>query len=205
VLPKFQPSSSTRIFERHEFEAADLARLKSPTALLNDVCLNGTAAYLWRVFCCDALYSRHATKCALFSTYDLNRIRYKASDRDLWKSVKKNEYWQKDVWIIPIHRRQQCHWVLAVVQLKKGRILFYDSLAGKKGWRQDVEVNRLSRSVCTTHQTIQDISVFVSRLTCLAQQNNCQLAYSLAQMSACPVMVCFFEHQPSLLYYLTNI
>lgn len=108
--------------------------------MLNDVCLNGVAAYLQNIFIRDRECHRYTRRCALFSTHDLVRIRFKASDDELWRWLKKLQYWERDIWIIPIHRRRECHWVLAVVFHQRAEIAFYDSLAGKRLWHQDVKV-----------------------------------------------------------------
>jgi hypothetical protein len=49
------------------------------------------------------------------------------SDHALYHWCKGGAFWDKQVWIIPIHRPQQKHWTLAVVSHFDQRILFYDS------------------------------------------------------------------------------
>ena len=138
-----QPSEtlySTRIFGCFDFEESDLRRLDSPHALLNDICVNGIAHFLQEIYKCDPTHYHQSQRCAIFSTHDLVRIRYKASDDNLWRAVSKIKYWEKTIWIFPIHRPQENHWVLAVVYVLEGQILLYDSLASRKHWSKDVEV-----------------------------------------------------------------
>lgn len=134
------PQYSDRVIGPFLFDEADIRRLDNPTALLNDICINGLAYYLQAMLNADAKYHLHSHDCAIFSTHDLVRIRYKASDQDLWRSVSKTEFWRKLTWIIPIHRPRESHWVLAVIHLVDGRIQVYDSLASKRGWPQDLKV-----------------------------------------------------------------
>ncbi len=141
VLP--QPSGtiySTRTLGRFDFDESDLRRLDSPHALLNDICVNGIAHFLQEIYKCNPTHHHQSQHCAIFSTHDLVRIRYKASDDNLWRAVSKIKYWEKTIWIFPIHRPQENHWVLAVVYVLEGQILVYDSLASRKHWSKDIEV-----------------------------------------------------------------
>lgn len=110
------------------------------SGLLNDGCMNGLPALLQEIFVAAPQYQDSASRCAIFSTYDLHRIRYKAPDAELWRNTYRREYWTKDTWIIPIHRRSECHWVLAVLYLQRREVHIFDSLAGKAAWRQDIQV-----------------------------------------------------------------
>ncbi|KAF8911109.1 hypothetical protein CPB84DRAFT_1657462, partial [Gymnopilus junonius] len=100
-------------------------------------------------------HSMAAEHCAIFLTYDLNRIWYKALDAELWRSTYSKVFWSKLVWIVPIHRPSECHWVLAVVHLQLQEVHLFDSLAWRSSWRRD----------------IPDISVFITRLVELANRN----------------------------------
>jgi len=107
--------------------------LRSETARLNDVCINGGAALLQEHF--------HDTKkIAILTTYDILRVRYRASDDDLWRNIRKTKYWCRDTWILPIHRRTTEHWVLCVICLEDHRLLLFDSLAAEHPWQQDIKV-----------------------------------------------------------------
>ncbi|KAG1887308.1 hypothetical protein F4604DRAFT_1917113 [Suillus subluteus] len=87
-------------FPYQVFEPRDQSFLAQPTARLNDTCINGCAALLYS----EILTNSHVQPCAIFSTHDLPRIRYKASDEILWRNTAWTSFWDKDVWILPIHR-----------------------------------------------------------------------------------------------------
>ncbi|KAJ7722723.1 hypothetical protein DFH07DRAFT_971788 [Mycena maculata] len=103
----------------------DWKPFQSLTGRLNGIGLNGVAASL------HSLYSEHysptngsATQCAVFSTYDLPCVRYKNSDLDLWRRVSPTQYWEKPVWLIPIHRPSEEHWVLVIVIVPSRELYF---------------------------------------------------------------------------------
>jgi ligand-binding SRPBCC domain-containing protein len=103
-----------------QFNDEDIARLKSPTARLNDICINGGAVLLQGLLSGPSNpSSTHSQRCAILSTFDLPRVRYKLSDHDLWRHLSRNSsYWLHDIWIIPIHRAHPVeHWVLATAHL----------------------------------------------------------------------------------------
>ncbi|KAH7905365.1 hypothetical protein BJ138DRAFT_1138299 [Hygrophoropsis aurantiaca] len=139
-------------FPRQIFDTRDLAILTSPTARLNDTCINGGAALLYSHF-----LSPQAEQCAILSTHDLPRIRYGASDDDLWRNSSWTSYWTKDIWIIPIHRPLPVgHWVLCTVYLVKRELYLFDSFAEEQPWRND----------------IKDIMMLISRLLAIAQKHH---------------------------------
>ncbi|KJA14937.1 hypothetical protein HYPSUDRAFT_106807, partial [Hypholoma sublateritium FD-334 SS-4] len=63
---------------------------------------------------------------------------YQASDSELWRSTHHHKFWEKDVWIIPIHRQTERHWVLAVLYLQHSEVHVFDSLAGNALWNEDI-------------------------------------------------------------------
>jgi hypothetical protein len=146
LAPPPPPTISRVLFAdgrtRAIFDSKDLAILSSPTARLNDVCLNGGAAILQMQFSNSASgYSQSSTRCALLTTFELLRVRYRATDDDLWRNVRDSSYWLKDIWILPIHRTTPAHhWVLAVAYLPSHQLLLFDSVASKRPWKQDVKV-----------------------------------------------------------------
>lgn len=80
-------------------------------------------------------------QCAILSTYELVRVRYNASDEDLWRNVRNTSYWLRDIWILPIHRTAPAeHWVLCVIYSKTHELFVFDSFAVQKPWRQDLKV-----------------------------------------------------------------
>ncbi|KAJ7706758.1 hypothetical protein B0H17DRAFT_1287383 [Mycena rosella] len=147
-----------------EMEASDIARVESRTGRLTGFALNGLAAALVN-FLGHPVSPNAATanQCAVFSTYDLPRIRYRASDDDLWRHINHTKYWEKNMWLIPIHRIDEQHWVLAGVIVDKQQIFFFDSLSVRGGgWRRD----------------IQDVMVLITRLVVLANRHKYPLYVS---------------------------
>ncbi|KAF8452783.1 hypothetical protein L210DRAFT_3608606 [Boletus edulis BED1] len=91
------------------------------------------------------------------ATHDLPRIRYNADDHTLWRTISRTRYWEKNIWILPIHRASSWgHWVLCTIDLNRRRLLLFDSLADQRGWKKD----------------IPDICQFVCRLLKLAFQKH---------------------------------
>jgi len=141
-------STAARIFHGTDnlssiqFDPSDIARLKSPTAWLNDTCINGGAALLQWFFSSPGYPGFESSRrCALLSTFDLPRVRYKADDDQLWRHISRTLYWQKDVWIVPIHRTNPHeHWVLCVASLRTYELFLFDSLGSKRQWRRDTKV-----------------------------------------------------------------
>ncbi|KAK7055734.1 hypothetical protein R3P38DRAFT_2499670 [Favolaschia claudopus] len=139
-----------------EITPDDLRPFSIPNGRLNGFGLNGIATSFHNIL--RAPYSpteSFANRCALFSTYDLGRVHYKGSDPDLWRHVSPTEYWDKPIWLIPIHRPADIHWVVAIVLVPERKILFFDSLASAGGWRQD----------------LRDIMILMTRLVALANRN----------------------------------
>ncbi|KAK7062073.1 hypothetical protein R3P38DRAFT_2494733 [Favolaschia claudopus] len=100
--------------------------------------------------------SASANRCAVFSTYDLGLVQFKGSDPDLWRRISPTQYWDKPIWLIPVHRPSQRHWVLVVVLISAQKLLFFDSLASASGWRQD----------------LRDVMLLITRLVALANRNS---------------------------------
>ncbi|KAJ7435267.1 hypothetical protein FB451DRAFT_1571607 [Mycena latifolia] len=142
---------------RIEIEPDDISRIQSSNGRLNGLTINAlAAAFLNLLGYPTSPHAESANKCAIFSTYDLPRIRYKASDDALWGFVNHTKYWEKSLWLIPIHRVDEEHWVLAVVDVGHQQIFFFDSLAVRaRGWRQD----------------IRDIMVLITRMVVLANRH----------------------------------
>ncbi|CAK5268969.1 unnamed protein product [Mycena citricolor] len=123
------------------FEPADLARIMDPHGLLSGQCINGVAASFQALF--SHVHNPHhpaARRCALLSTYELPRMRSECSDDFLWSELEAMQYWERDLWILPIHRATQQHWVLAVACVSDRRIYFFDSLALRGGFRKELKV-----------------------------------------------------------------
>ncbi|KAJ7211535.1 hypothetical protein B0H12DRAFT_1312933 [Mycena haematopus] len=139
-----------------QIEVADQERVSSPTGRLNGFGLNALAASFLGIFTgLHAPEAELANRCAVFSTYDLPRIRYKASDEELWQNTQYLEFWNKSIWLVPIHRSTQEHWVLAAVNIAQQELFFFDSLGQRSGWRQD----------------LQDVMLLITRLTVLSNRH----------------------------------
>lgn len=141
-----QPSQDG--YPHQTFELKDIALLASPTACLNDTCINRCTVLLF-----SKLKSVVTGHCTLLTSYDLPRIRYNASDDILWRNISYTCYWEKDIWILPIHRPSNIgHWVLCVIRFSSKELHLFDSLAEKKPWKNDIKVSLLmSRILCEAH------------------------------------------------------
>ena len=118
------------------FDAHDLEILQSPTACLNDTCINGCIPLLFSL-----IQPSNAHRFAVFSTHDLVRVRYNADDASLWRAMKHIIFWSKDIWIVPIHRTDPVgHWVLCVAHLLSCELFLFDSFGERHGWRANVQV-----------------------------------------------------------------
>jgi Ulp1 family protease len=120
-------------FPRQVFDAKDISCLSSPTAYLNDVCINSCAALLYSQF------KLPTVDCAILSTYDLMRIRCNSPDEMIWRNTSWTSYWEKNVWILPIQRPSGFgHWVACIIYFQTKEIHLFDSLAGS--WECDINV-----------------------------------------------------------------
>lgn len=125
-----------------QFDPADISRLSSPCALLNDICINGGARLLNTVLNNWPKYTANTEKCAVLTTHDLPRIRYRASDAEVWRHISGSHYWDRDIWVVPIHRPYpEEHWVCCVVHIKDHRLHLFDSLGSRRSWRCDTQVH----------------------------------------------------------------
>lgn len=122
------------------YAVEDIARFISPTCMLNDECINGGALLLQSHF----IDEFGSSDVALFSTHDLVRVRYGATDEDLWRCAKRSEYWKKGTWVLPIHRKDAHHWVLCVIYPERKQLHLIDSFAERRGWFSDIKVCDIS-------------------------------------------------------------
>ena len=120
---------------RQTFLPSDTSLLASPQARLNDTCINGCATLLYSVF------MPAAARCAVLSTHDLPCVHFHADDDLLWCNVSWTHFWEKPVWIIPIHRSLPVgHWVLCTVDFPSRKLLLFDSLTEQKPWKNEIKV-----------------------------------------------------------------
>lgn len=130
-----------RLYQSNIFRPVDISILATSTSCINDICINGCARLLhWAL---GQVTPNTTARCAIMSTYDLPCLRQGADDEQLWLSVQETSYWERDTWIIPIHRRfgDGGHWVLCVLYSKTRKMLLFDSLASQTGWLSDVAVS----------------------------------------------------------------
>ncbi|KAG2124876.1 hypothetical protein DEU56DRAFT_963177 [Suillus clintonianus] len=110
-------------FPHQIFEPKDIAILCSPAACLNDICINSCALKVPNV------------SCAILSTHDLPRIRYNAPDEVIWRQCSWTQYWERDIWVLPIHRPSHVgHWVFCAIYLPSKEFHLFDSLGDQKPW-----------------------------------------------------------------------
>jgi hypothetical protein len=131
IIPEQRPRTVVRLHGRRSLRitVSDQDRIRSPTGRLNGFGINGLAASFQSVFChphtpTEAL----ANRCAVFSTYDFAHIHCLAQDEELWRHTSPTAFWDKPIWLLPIHRSQQEHWVLVAVYIHEQRMSFFDSL-----------------------------------------------------------------------------
>lgn len=108
-----------------------------PTALLNDTCMNEGLRLLIR-----HLNPPHANQCAVLTTYTMAYIKLNTDDNTIWHSVRHTSYWEKPIWIIPIHL--ECpyqHWTLCIANTSTSTLHLLDSIANKSLWMEDVKVS----------------------------------------------------------------
>jgi Ulp1 family protease len=72
--------------------------------------------------------------------FDLYSIQYHLSHPEIWRRVRDLEYWEKDICVIPIHRKHPVeHWVLCIVLVNSYDLLLFDSFTSMCGWKQDLK------------------------------------------------------------------
>ncbi|KAI6024283.1 hypothetical protein EDC04DRAFT_2869501 [Pisolithus marmoratus] len=124
-------------FPQQTFLLGDINILMSPHTQLNNTCINGCATLLYSAFL------PNATSCAILSTHDLPCIHFNAKDDMLWHNLSWTWFWEKSIWILPIHRSLPVgHWVLCTIDFCSLQLFLFDSLAEQKPWRNDVKVGR---------------------------------------------------------------
>ncbi|KAF4568584.1 hypothetical protein EYR40_010011 [Pleurotus pulmonarius] len=129
----------SRTIGRRVMYGESIKLLASPDAWLNDVCINGCAELLQRLF--TSMFSETAQSCAIFDTHDLVRVHSNVTDNCLWEYVMDTEYWNKNTWVIPIHRPSpEYHWVLCIARPHSHSLLLFDSFGQRQSWGRDVQV-----------------------------------------------------------------
>ncbi|KAG2115640.1 hypothetical protein DEU56DRAFT_932629 [Suillus clintonianus] len=155
-------------FPHQIFEPKDIAILCSPAACLNDICINSCAVLLYSELKVPNV------SCAILSTHDLPRIRYNAPDEVIWRQCSWTQYWERDIWVLPIHRPSHVgHWVFCAIYLPSKEFHLFDSLGDQKPWKRDVK----------------DIMKLVGRLILLARKHHHHLPVDLEGWVARPLNI----------------
>lgn len=119
--------------------AKDLERLQQPYAQLSDDCINTGAQVLLREFGTGSLLGGNL---AIFSTRVVSMHRAAADDNLIWRDCAHTKFWDKNVWVIPIHHLVPSpHWTLVVVYMRERRIAYFDSFANQDMWESDAAVS----------------------------------------------------------------
>jgi Ulp1 protease family, C-terminal catalytic domain len=132
---KARNSTHARMFhdkngKRMVFGVKELEIFRSPTAWLNDDCINTGGAFL------QSLLQSHPS-CVILSTFIFVLVqKNELNDDELWRHTYRTSYWRSDLWIIPIHRPN--HWVLCLVYPRIRQMLLFDSFAARTPWKTDV-------------------------------------------------------------------
>jgi hypothetical protein len=114
------------------FEPSDLRRFASPTAWLNDICINDGTILLQLHF-----NTPQSKNIAIISTLALPTL----EDGAMWRLARRSAYWEKPLWLFPIRCTTPYeHWVLGVMDFTRREIGFFDSIADESLWKQDVQV-----------------------------------------------------------------
>jgi hypothetical protein len=108
-----------------EFSIPAQERLASPTAWLNDECVNSVTALIQQQLL-KSSNQYNANDCAIFHSGVFRFVEQNSPDEKLWKVARRSRYWKRRFWLIPIHH-DRTHWCVALVKVKKGVVYLYDS------------------------------------------------------------------------------
>jgi len=96
------------------------------------VCINNGAILLLLHF-----NPVQSDKIAIISTLALSTL----DDGALWQLLRRSSFWQKNIWLVPIHRTAPYkHWVLSIVDFTHQELKYFDSIADMNLWKEDVQV-----------------------------------------------------------------
>ena len=171
---------------RQTFLPSDTSLLASPQARLNDTCINSCATLLYSASMPAAMC------CAILSTHDLPHTRCHADDDLLWQNTSWTHFWEKPIWIIPIHRPLPMgHWVLCTIDFPSRKLLLFDSLAEQKAWKNEIKVSRHCKPIIIYEFVVQDIMWLICRLSSIATQKLGTNQQDRGDWMAHPVLVGF--------------
>jgi hypothetical protein len=164
-----------------EFCPPALDRLAQPAERLNDVCLNSGALLLQHLFTHERYGLRQARECAIFTSFDIYLSRYNRSNSEVWRRTKETRYWDKDIWLLPIHREHPTkHWILSIIYPWHRCIYLYDSLASGLGaWKDEIKVRpifgkRKIMPVIAVYSLGYQVSPHEAGCLCGGQRSPCQ-------------------------------
>ncbi|KIL60922.1 hypothetical protein M378DRAFT_1061934 [Amanita muscaria Koide BX008] len=167
TVPTMDDMNRTRVVKRSDgrigvvFETDDINRIAKPRQWLSSSSINGCATLFQAIFSSQKDH-------AIFSTYSLVHIRNNVNDEVLWRNTQGTRFWKRPIWVLPIHRENQSHWVLAIVQVTDRLISVFDSFAqGPKTWSADIEA----------------ITTLVTRLATVAKKNGEEMDITLHDWS----------------------
>ncbi|KAJ7575862.1 hypothetical protein C8J56DRAFT_800901 [Mycena floridula] len=139
-----------------DFDRRDLVPLTDKLPLTSGS-VNGLLALLQTI-------SAEGSNVAVFSSFTLEYGARRSNDI-LWRQTKDTEFWHKDIWILPVHRLDEFHWVLAILAPRTRTILLFDSFgSGPRSWQRDLaDINimayRLSLMASNARQEIPPESI----------------------------------------------
>ncbi|KAK1217897.1 hypothetical protein PQX77_019429 [Marasmius sp. AFHP31] len=125
--------SSERQFQSHVrvlFSKEALARIDKETAWLSADCVNSCSALLQHTF--------GGSECALITTFAMQTF---LNDKRLglgtvWRLTRGTKYWEKNVWIIPIHDPERMYWCLAIAHWERKQITIFNSFASRPAMQE---------------------------------------------------------------------
>ena len=125
------------------FNESTIAHLMNHNTMLNNTCVNEGLQLLL-----SQLQPERMDQCTIFSTYVMSYIREEADDGTLWCSVHHCMYWERAVWIIPIHlQHPYLHWTLCIIDMDTRMIWLFDSVTNKSLWMDDVKVSKNYKTI----------------------------------------------------------
>ncbi|KAJ7573032.1 hypothetical protein C8J56DRAFT_805348 [Mycena floridula] len=132
TIPPKTSTDSDRSFPRR-----DIRRFKRGR-LLNDDCMSVGSSVLF-----DHVFPDHSSPhIALLSCY----VASQTKTESVWRTAKHSLYWSRSIWLLPVNRVEESHWVLYIVYVNSGIIRIFDSL-GHLPKEDEVQVSLLQRIV----------------------------------------------------------
>ena len=118
-------------------------RLHSSHAWLNDDAVNCVSQLIHLRIMEQSYFLDTAYDCSVFSTHMVPLASRNVDDFTLWQNCRYTRFWNRPVWIIPVHLPDALHWRLAVVAHDTHCIFMYDSQGidtKATGWAKDLRV-----------------------------------------------------------------